>query len=1039
MDWSLIDDSKFEELACAYAKDNYSMYKWIPTGKSWDGNTDAEFRDKIDGINHYYKGWCEAKYTCKPDSSIPKSHMDSTLVSGILDGEVVFILFVTNGRIANSFVQRATAILRPHKIEIKFVDGFVLTGWLKENPDIQSSFFGVSNANEPKYFCKIEIADCCVLNAALSSPALISGIKKLHVQTEYFLYLNILSTERTSYSLETLTDTIKLLPNSIYEDIAMPGYNSVLVKFIAKHPCKKNIPIRIQTETNETIFDDVLSLTIDECEHVRVVYEEQQQYIQEMYNTLTEDIYRNAIIGIAGYEGSGKTYLLNQLLQSLMKEDTEILQLAFSDKESENASSLCKLILFINFGFLYDLSEQAFKTLIKSQSGLLFELLLQLREGTSDQITALNIIDTVSNTMKEKNLALFPNHSPMFRRNLSYIVLDDFQKITKRHKSLCQYIFTEFTSRDYSQIIIVAYRPKEFQSSGMENMLQKLCSRRWELSGISNSDVYNSLKLCFNQDIAKLSQLFAPPISVLHLELLLKKLKHMNILHMARERRAVIYSKAYQETNVNDINLAKNKILHCQYKDILYVVYKIESGVPVQLLQEFFSSKFDRVCHLFSADTLFKEENSLLKPYHDIYLNAFKGITFSSKYMDTLNGFLQFCIQENINSPILKSNILAILIDPGNKLHTHYRPQAKEICQDYYAKSQYIAAQSLAIALLPDIDRTPQTAYHYDDLELLYIYAQSVKYAKTHAGSSKYLKKICSIAAIMSLKPNEMGVVHEAHSELITNELYSLDFKSVEEELSYAKKHLNHVTLESPWHTVNAYLNFANRAMLYEFFTDRTNLQVAYENAVNESRRLERADYEAYAKMDYAKIIFHEEPIRAISLLEEALPVFEKYPECEKRRIDCLFEIFFIQYIIKQDTHEKLYNLQSLAHSNSFAHVYARITITLLTTELIEGGSPEEIELRLNKLIVEYSDIQNTNRLSFFVNQLFAAIGHRQGEAQKKRKYLEHQLNLKEAFPNSYVSVVDHNLNTKESAPFAWTTGEHLHEAAAYLLDPRIW
>lgn len=819
----------------------------------------------------------------------------------------------------------------------------------------------------------------------------------------------------------------------------MPGYNSVLVKFIAKHPCKETVPIRIQTEASETIFDDVLFLTIDECEYVRVVYEEQQRFIQEMYSTLTVDIYKNAIIGIAGYGGSGKTYLLNQLLQSLMEEDTEILQLAFSDKESENASSLCKLILFINFGFLYDLSEQAFKTLIKDQSGLLFELFLQLREGTSDQITALNIIDAVSNTMKEKNMALFPNHSPMFRRNLSYIVLDDFQKVTKRHKSLCQYIFTEFTSRSYSQIMIVAYRPNEFYSSGMENMLQRLCSRRWELSGISNSDVYNSLKFCFNQDIAKLTQLFAPPISVLHLELLLKKLTHVNILHTPRERRAVIYSKAYQETNVNDTDLAKNKILHCQYKDILYVVYKIESGVPIQLLQEFFSSKFNRVCHLFSTDTLFKEENTLLKPYHDIYLNAFREITFSSKYMDTLNSFLQFCIKENINSPILKSNILAILIDPSNKLHTHYRPQAKEICQNYYAKSQYIAAQNLAIALLPDIDRTPQTAYQYDDLELLYIYAQSIKYAKTHTGSSKYLKKICSIATIMSLSPSEMGVVHEAHSELITNELYSLDFTSVEEELSYAKEHLNHVTNESPWHTVNAYLNFINRAMLYEFFTDRPNLQDAYQNAVNESNRLERADYEAYAKMDYAKIIFHEEPIRAISMLKEALPVFEKYPKCEKRRIDCLFEISFIQYLIKKGTHEELYNLQSLARSNSFAHVHARITITLLTTELVEGGSPEEIELRLNKLIVEYSDIQNINRLNFFVNQLLAAIGHKQGEIQKKRKYLEHQLKLKEMFPDSYVSVVDHNLCTNESAPFAWAMDGLLQKTETYLLDPRIW
>lgn len=502
MDWSLIDDSKFEDLACAYAKDNYSMYKWIPTGKSWDGNTDAAFRDKIDGINHYYKGWCEAKYTSKPDSSIPKSHMDSTLVSGILDGEVVFILFVLYKE------QRRFCV---HiRLKSNFVDGFVLTGWLKANLDIQNLFFGTVSANEPECFCKIEIADCCVLNAALSSPALISGVKKLHAQTEYFLYLNILSTERASYSLEVLTDTIKLLPNSIYEDIAMPGYNSVLVKFIAKYPGKKNVPIRIQAEASEAIFDDVLSLTIDECEYVHVVYEEQQQYIQEMYNTLSENIYKNVIICIAGYEGSGKTYLLNQLLQSLMEENTKILQLAFSDKESENASSLCKLILFINFGFLYDLPEQAFKTLIKNQSGILFELFLQMREGASDQITALNIIDIVSNTMSENSMALFPNHSPMFQRNLSYIVLDDFQKITKRHKPLCQYIFKEFTSRNYSQIMIAAYRPKEFQSSGMENMLQKLCSKRWELSGISSPDVYNSVKFCFNQDIAKLTQLFAP-------------------------------------------------------------------------------------------------------------------------------------------------------------------------------------------------------------------------------------------------------------------------------------------------------------------------------------------------------------------------------------------------------------------------------------------------------------------------------------------------------------------------------------------------
>ena len=46
MDWARLNDKTFEELACAYAKDTYHEYQWVPTGKSWDGNKDALFRNK---------------------------------------------------------------------------------------------------------------------------------------------------------------------------------------------------------------------------------------------------------------------------------------------------------------------------------------------------------------------------------------------------------------------------------------------------------------------------------------------------------------------------------------------------------------------------------------------------------------------------------------------------------------------------------------------------------------------------------------------------------------------------------------------------------------------------------------------------------------------------------------------------------------------------------------------------------------------------------------------------------------------------------
>lgn len=1039
MDWSQIDDDKFEELACAYARDTYREYKWIPTGKSWDGNKDALFRDKIDGLNYFYQGWCEAKYTVSPDSSIPKSHMDSTLVSGILDGEVIFILFVTNGKITNSFVQRATAILKPHKIQIKFVDGGILTDWINANPNIREDFFTGDFSDSVVEKLKIDIVDYCVLDSTMSSPSLISSIKKLHTNNEYFLYLNLYANQQAKYCLEISTNALSLLPNRIYENSVSPGYNSVLIKCLAKYPFNGNILVSIKTETDSIFTFNSLHLYIEDADDTQVIYSKQQKYIQEIYATAKTDIYRNTILTVTGHEGSGKSHLLNQVLQSLSKEDTEIMRLAFSEKEAENASSICRLLLFVNFGFLYDLSQQAFKTLISKNTNLSPDIFLQLKEGASDQITALNIIDMISEMLANTDVALFPDQSPMLHRSISYIVMDDFQKVSKRHRSVCQHILAEFVSRNYAQIMIIGYRPGEFRVAVLESTLNKLHSACWNLLGISNADTYDSLKLCFHKDIAELTKLFPAPISVLHLVLLLKKLKQKNILRYPHEKRIIIYSTAYKETNVNDTALAKGKIKHCSYKDILYVIYKIESGVPIYLLQGFFGNKFSKACVTFETDSLFKEENESLKPYHDIYLNAFTQTSFPPRYMDALNQFLQYCIEQDIDAPILKSNILSILIDKNNHLRTHYLSSAKEICHDYYDRSQYIAAQNLASVLLPDMEHTPYTAYQYNDLELLYIYAQSIKYASTHAGSSKYLEKISDIGNVLSLNSGEMGVVYEAHSELITNYLYALDFHHVEKELIYFSENIKDVTSESSEHKINAYLNFENRNMLYVFFSEKPNLSDAYQSALNESTRLGRSDYEAYAKMDYAKMTFREEPSCAIELLNEALVVFKKYPKCAKREIDCLFEIDMINYLIQQGSSDRLYTLQRLAKQNNFVHVYARITITLLTIELLNGGNPNDIELKLDKLIIEYTDLQNTNRLNYFVNQLRAGIYHKLGDPQKQASYLKQQLKNSNVFPSSYIDIVKHNYGVVMSASLKWAMNTTSDDATVYWLDPRIW
>lgn len=425
MDWSKINDAIFEEIACAYAKDVYDKYTWIPTGKSWDGNKDAFFSDKIESINYLYKGWCEAKYTQNPQSSIPKSHMDSTLVSGILDGKVIFILFVTNGKITTDFIQRATAILKPHNIDIKFVEGAVLTNWIKNNDTIRDKYFGNIIWDESLQSLELEVKDVCIFDAIMSAPSLVTPILKLKVDKEYFLYINLYSNQQKTVNIELNSDALKKISPLHEEYEISPGYNSFLIRYFAKYPFDGKVKISIFIDEELVLNQEILDLLIEEDDLIPIVYTQQQTTLLEIHNCINVTFTDNMLLHIYGSGGNGKSFLIQQLMENISSKYNQILFIKFSEKEAENASSLCKIILFVNFGFLYDLSEEAFLTLIKNYTNFSTDIFIELREGTKDQITALNIIQKIITLLQSNAYSLFPNANNMVRRNTSFIILDD--------------------------------------------------------------------------------------------------------------------------------------------------------------------------------------------------------------------------------------------------------------------------------------------------------------------------------------------------------------------------------------------------------------------------------------------------------------------------------------------------------------------------------------------------------------------------------------------------------------------------------------
>ena len=142
INWQEIDNKIFEDIAYEYMVNNYPKQEWKKTKLTNDGNKDGESVIANLPFNTTIKYWYEAKYTINTDKSIPKSHLDSTLVSCLIDGHVVAIAFITNAYISNDYRRRADIFARRRdNLKIYYINGEEIEDWLSENPQIEARYF----------------------------------------------------------------------------------------------------------------------------------------------------------------------------------------------------------------------------------------------------------------------------------------------------------------------------------------------------------------------------------------------------------------------------------------------------------------------------------------------------------------------------------------------------------------------------------------------------------------------------------------------------------------------------------------------------------------------------------------------------------------------------------------------------------------------------------------------------------------------------------------------------------------------------------
>ena len=1040
MEWDKINSEVFEQLCFDYAKTEYSQFRWESTPKSWDGNKDGEFQIEINRLNRILKGWYEAKYTYDANNAIPKAHMDSTLVSGILDGDVVYILFITDGRITNEFRRRAYALLRPHKIDVNFVDGEILERWLERHPKIHEKYFGKINGVLIKNKV-IRIEDACFFDAVFSSPSFISPLKALTVSNDYFLYLGIKTSENITFDLNESSESLQILEKRRYT--VSPGYNSLLIRcHTKKELTKRKIDIAlVSAEDNREMCKRTLELSVKPTFNPRIVCFSQDKTLHDMYDYLSFSEQRNRALAISARGGMGKSHLIFNLMSSINLQDAMVMFGGFTEKDAENASLLCRLIMFLNFGTLYELSETAFLEFAARQVQVPISLLIALKNGTHNQISAIEAIKKFSKyVFRDNGISCYISGcSDMLFTHPSYIVIEDCHKLSSRYADLFSHIIQEYMTKKRYQTLIVSYRPHEFNHHALEKALMSSIYTRYDLNPVTRNDVSETMLLNFGEQIQRITKTFPLPQSLLHLVFIVKEIERIRSKNTADILIDQDIMNVYRKINDFDNGYIIEKIKSCTSLSILSLIYQVEIGIPSEVLSAYLKDRSTYIIDSLLKTSLVRIEAGLIKPYHDVYIAAYNIVRAQLEYVSETSNFLAFCVQAQFDTDIIESLLISALLD-NKKSVSDDRKLLHNKCVAYYQQSNYDAAAILAKRLL---DERNEGISDYE-VDIHYIYAQSIKATQSHYTSTIEFKELEQRITDNATSSHQIGILYDCISEVVNNDLWTFQFIELEEYLNRLKRLC--VSKKSSPNEINAFLNYHNRSMMFYAMTgDYAKCKEFYKSSIKQSLLLGKNNYFAYALMDYAKTVYVSKIYLAKKLLEKAYPVFLSSEEYHRRELECKAEIVFLNHILNNLPYDCLYVILKEMLRKKYVHAYFKTYIKILFIEFINQRDADLVSSRLNSLLLMVPESASEARGQLYVYQLqhmlsFFSATDLQSLRKLEDKYEKHI----EVLGPDYADTLRHNqrIRRSNSTNIVWyhkDIAQNEQYINSYWLDPRIW
>ena len=1067
LDWSKIDWETFEHLSLDYARSMYPEFEWAksPSKGYNQDNHDlsatamgkdiqvAGFSWEEINLNENYEIWGEVKYSNDATKRIGKQQLDPTIVSAIVAGNVIFLLFITNKKFTSNYKIRVERVLAGTTKFFDYTDIDDLEGWLLSHPIYLKKYFSQELTRPKRAVAEVELKEVCFFDLRDLRNKYYSIVKELKLNQEYILFLSVKCSSGKTLSIiniKSLPFVIEALPGFDYKNHLIylrKGTNNL---FLLIRPLRltqlKEIELVLAGDDNRIYsITNRIKVNINSFREIKIIFSQQEMIIDRLLGLIKNEPQEQLMFLLYAQGGTGKTTILEKIYLEIGPH-RQFITLDFTDNKNINAKKIGELILFCNYGEMFeDIPQEIIEKLSANFRYLSPALLKEIKQIASLVDGANERLDSILSIYHD---ALLIN--PRRLHQAKIILCDDIHKLDFSAAIAFARILDQIHKDNLNIFMIMTGREHEFSNSELKRSLQQCCPIPFRLNNPTNSDILSTIHHYFKieKNIITLRTLAEHQLKTIVWKEILKDFdKEIN---------------QYPKDNFNLTKYFKTQILEVSQRReaflcrifvpfkkqeyLLDAVYSYKNGLNLEKIVsafkklDFLDAKIREDIDVLLDENLIRREGQLLFPMHDIYLKEyFRYRTEEKIFTAGFARFFEYYVGSDFENFTLAVSLLLKCNTP-EKLK--YLSLAKSLRDKYFAVTNFGAALDLSESLVEFY----KTSYHhwhtdYESLSADFKYAICLNHCDSLLAAKRVLTGVYTDGIGLTSNNESKTLAYEAKAELFNIKYWLFETDNIIQELDnfIALLNTNYFEYKELEHFSNSYLIALNRLMVFSLLLDDfERAAYLYRQCLQKAEDFSKPEYSGFAEMDYAKGLYHIDIVNALKHLEVAKSFFLKTGQ-QRRLLDCECEISFLKEINTGSNMTELENCSNKLRDAGLTNLYVKSLLKLAACLLVSGrGEEQEILFLIEK--ANHSNRQASSpRIDLICANLYTAIKVKFRNGVDKEIEIQKHFACCEKIGYSYRQMAEHNIAAGDSTKVKWGYNFSLTDHSSIVVDPRIW